>query len=278
MDIMKKLSQPFSVITPFVALMLVTATQTVNAQQTCPVTDAVVIDNAGSQSAKGSLSQAFVVPPAFEQVYGRLRFLSNEWPEFFGTEFNDTYLARLTAPGKVDILASGNVNSSSWSSGLLGYNGATPEITYNTDLSGLVGETVQLAYEVQDVGDTIVDSALAVDAVQVVRTEQFVPVEGQGGALTGDATISGSFGQVVKLTFTNVNLLGTTISVTDTDPLGETKQSIILPLQSVTFTFQQFGPEPNGWEFDVSTNSDAFVVSYAIESTWTEGVPPNPCY
>lgn len=141
-----------------------------------------------------------------------------------------------------------------------------------------MGQTVQLAYEVQDVGDTIVDSALAVNAVQVIRTDQFLPVAGQGGALTGASTISGSFGQAVKLTFTNQNILGTTISVKDASPFGQTKESIILPQQSVTFTFVALGEEPMGWDFDVSTNSDAFVVSYGVESTWTEGMPQNPCY
>lgn len=277
MDIMKKVAPKLSAVIPCTAVMLLAGAQSAAAAG-CPVTQAAVVSNAGSQSAKGTLSQAFVVPPAYEQVSGRLRFLSNEWPQYYGTEYNDTYLARLTAPGKVEIIASGNVNSSTWSSGLLGYNGATPEITYNTDLSGLVGKTVQLAYEVQDVGDTIVDSALAVDAVQILRTEQFVPVAGQGGALTGDATVSGSFGQAVKLTFTNQNILGTTISVKDTSPFGQTKESIILPQQSVTFTFSSFGEEPMGWNFDVSTNSDAFVVSYGVESTWTDGMPPNPCY
>jgi len=165
MDIMKKVTAKLSVLIPYTAVMLLAGAQDAAAAG-CPVTQAAIVSNAGSQSAKGTLSQAFIVPPAYEQVSGRLRFLSNEWPQYYGTEYNDTYLARLTAPGKVEIIASGNVNSSTWSSGLLGYNGATPEITYNTDLSGLVGKTVQLAYEVQDVGDTIVDSALAVDAVQ----------------------------------------------------------------------------------------------------------------
>jgi hypothetical protein len=277
MDIVKKVTPKLSVVIPCAAVMLLAGAQGAAAAG-CPVTQAAVVSNAGSQSAKGTLSQAFVVPPAYEQVAGRLRFLSNEWPQFYGTEYNDTYLARLTAPGKVEIIASGNLNSSTWSSGVLGYNGATPEITYNTDLSGLVGKTVQLAYEVQDVGDTIIDSALAVDAVQVLRTEQFVSVEGQGGGLTGDATISGSFGQAVKLTFTNQNIVGTTISVKDTSPFGQTKESIILPQQSVTFTFSSFGEEPMGWDFDVSTNSDAFIVSYGVESTWTDGMPANPCY
>ncbi len=246
-------------------------------EDSCTVTQAVEVSNAGSQSARGSLSQAFVVPPGYEAVAGRLRFLSNEWPLYYGSEYNDTYLARLTAPGKVEIVGSGNVNSSSWSSGMLGYNGVTPEINYNVDLSGLVGETVQLAYEVLDVGDAKVDSALAVDAVKVLRTEQFVPVEGEGGALTGSATISGSYGQAVKLTFTNNNVLGTTLFVEETSS-GRTEGVVLLPLQSFTFTLTRFGEEPMGWNFEVSTISDAFIVSYGVESTSTEGMPQNPCF
>lgn len=242
----------------------------------CPVTKAVVVSNQGNSNGVGSISQSFIIPPGYESIAGRVRFLSNEWPQWYGTEFNDTYLARFSAPGKVSVLAGGNVNSSSWSAGLLGYNGKTPEISYTFDASGLAGKTGTLHYEVRDVGDLVVDSALAVDAVKVVRTQQYVPAG--GGSLTGNETISGTFGQAVKLTFKNVNALGATLYVKDKSPFGTEKSLILLPQQSVTFTFTRFGEEPMGWSFDVSTVSDAFVVSYGIESTWVAGMPANPCY
>ncbi|MGR5408812.1 hypothetical protein ACP3V3_05425 [Vibrio sp. PNB22_3_1] len=242
----------------------------------CPVTNAAVVSNAGDSNALGSISQSFNIPPGYETISGRIKFLSNEWPRWFGTEYNDTYLARFAAPGKMSILASGNVNSSSWGAGILGYNGATPEINYTLDVAGLAGKTASLYYEVRDVGDTIVDSALAVDSVKVIRTQQYLPAG--GGSFTGNRTIAGTYGQGVKLTFKNLNVLGTTLSVKDSSPFGQTKELILLPQQSVTFTFTRFGEEPMGWSFDVSTKSDAFVVSYSMESTWVTGMPVNPCY
>lgn len=93
-----------------------------------------------------------------------------------------------------------------------------------------------------------------------------------------NSTISGAYGQGVKLTFKNINVLGTTLTVKDNLPFGETKGIILFPQQSVTFTFSRFGEEPMGWSFDVSTVSDAFIVTYSIESTWITGMPDNPCY
>lgn len=261
---------------PILAALYLIAFATGAAAEECPVTKAAVISNAGNSNSLGSLSQAFNIPPGYETISGRLRFLSNEWPQWFGTEFNDTYLARFAAPGKMSVLASGNVNSSSWSSGSLGYNGKTPEMNYTLDVAGLAGKTASLHYEVRDVGDQVVDSALAIDAVKVIRTEQYVPAG--GGTFSGNGTISGTYGQGVKLTFKNLNVLGTTLSVKDNSPFGETKELILAPQQSVTFTFSRFGEEPMGWSFDVSSQSDAFVVGYSIESTWVSGMPPNPCY
>lgn len=247
---------------------------TTNAQTECPMTQAAVISTAGNSNALGSISQSFIVPPGYETVTGRVRFLSNEWPTWYGTEYNDTYLVRFSASGGSNILASGNVNSASWSSGLLGYNGKTPEITFTLDASAYVGQTVTIYFEVRDVGDTYYDSALAIDAVKVVRTQDYVLAE--SGNMNANGSISGLFGQAVKITFSNVNVLGTTVQVTGSN--GAFHQSIILPMGSVTFNFYCFGEEPMGWNFDVRTESDAFIVNYEVESTWVEGMPTNPCY
>lgn len=242
----------------------------------CPVTQAAVISTAGDTNGLGSLSQAFVVPPGYETMSGRVRFLSSEWPTWYGTEYNDTYLVRLTAPGKSLVLASGNVNSSTWTTGVLGFNGKASEKNFTADLSALVGKTANIQYEVRDVGDLLVDSGLAIDGIKVIRTQQYVPAG--GGTLNSNSTISGAFGQGVKLTFKNLNVLGTSIQVADKSPFGETKGVILLPQQSVTFHFSRFGQEPMSWNFDVSTNADAFIVGYSIESTWVQGMPNNPCY
>ena len=52
-------------------------------------------------------------------------------------------------------------------------------------------------------------------------------------------------------------------------------QSIILPLMTVEFVFAVFGREPMGWQFDISTESDAFLVTWELWSTWVPGMPPN---
>jgi hypothetical protein len=243
--------------------------------QECPVARAVVISNMGDTRSVGSISQSFVIPPGYESISGRLRFLSDEWPRWYKSPYKDTYLARFSAPGKVAVLRSGNVNSSLWSPGIMGYDGKTPELRYTVDASGLAGKTGTLHYEVRDVGDKRVNSALAIDAVKVVRTQQFVPAG--GSSLTGNGTISGTYGQAVRLTFKNLNVLGTTLKVTDKH-FDENRSLIPLPQQSVTFEFTQWGEEPMNWEFDVATDSDAFIVNYSIESTWVKGMPTNPYF
>lgn len=37
----------------------------------------------------GTISQTFVVPPGSVSLVGRLVFLSDEWPAYFGSQFND---------------------------------------------------------------------------------------------------------------------------------------------------------------------------------------------
>jgi hypothetical protein len=74
----------------------------------------------------------------------------------------------------------------------------------------------------------------------------------------------------------NGNVLGTTLTIeADT---GEKHSAVIPPgvTDDTNFSFSIFGPEPRTWNFDVSTNSDAFVVTWCLYSTWIPGDPPNP--
>ncbi|HKU76265.1 MAG TPA: papain-like cysteine protease family protein [Pyrinomonadaceae bacterium] len=84
-------------------------------------------------------------------------------------------------------------------------------------------------------------------------------------------TVQGGQGMWFKIR--NTNVLGTTIRITD--QARQTKQSIILPASSVEFLFAIFGNEPMGWRFDISTESDAFMVTWELWSTWVPGMPPN---
>lgn len=77
-------------------------------------------------------------------------------------------------------------------------------------------------------------------------------------------------GQGVWFKIKNVNVLGTTISIAD--QAGQNKQSIILPQTTVEFVFTTFGTEPMGWCFDIRTDSDAFMVTWELWSTWVPGM------
>jgi hypothetical protein len=62
----------------------------------------------------------------------------------------------------------------------------------------------------------------------------------------------------------NLNVLGTTINIDAST--GEKKGIIIPPLSQASIEFDNFGREPMSWHFDVSTNSDAFIVGCRMET------------
>jgi len=93
------------------------------------------------------------------------------------------------------------------------------------------------------------------------------------GTWNGSASPNYQGGQVMHFEIKNVNVLGTTL-VIDSN-LGGNKSLIILPLQTVDMRFDCFGPEPMGWSFNVSSNSDAFIVAWKLYSTWIPGDAPN---
>jgi len=131
------------------------------------------------------------------------------------------------------------------------------------------------------VEDQIFDSALAIANVRVYRTGDFFPAPGFGGPITNKLTIQGQLGQGVRITVKNLSAsLGTTVYVEDQSfPSSPTrKQLILLPFQTTTFEFGIFGAEPMSRKFEVGTVvSDVFIVDVKVESTWVEGLPPNPC-
>lgn len=93
------------------------------------------------------------------------------------------------------------------------------------------------------------------------------------GSWNSDTTISVQAGQGVKFSVKNINLLGTTLTIDSN--YGGSKSLIILPQTTMDFEFSCFGAEPMGWKFDISTNSDAFIVTWDLFSTWIPGDPPN---
>ena len=79
-------------------------------------------------------------------------------------------------------------------------------------------------------------------------------------------------GQAMHFTITNANVVGTSVRVR-ADNGQELYAPLPLPALSVDFLFTRFGPEPDTWSFDVSTDADAFFVTWCLWSTWVPTVP-----
>lgn len=147
------------------------------------ITSAYVAVADTSQGAYGSLSQSFRVPKGIDSIVGVAKFLSDEYPKYYGSKYNDGYVITVSTPLGSQVLAKGNLNSSKWTkTGLLGYNGETPTISLLIDTSGFAatGGIVTITAEVSDVGDEKVDSALAIafdtsDVSAIDQVEFVVP-------------------------------------------------------------------------------------------------------
>ncbi len=94
------------------------------------------------------------------------------------------------------------------------------------------------------------------------------------GTWNGSAHWEGQGGQIMEFTVKNANVLGTSITIAATD-FNQSESRIILPLSDETIKFSAFGAEPMYWRFDVSTDSDAFIVAWELDSSWVPGDPPN---
>ena len=93
------------------------------------------------------------------------------------------------------------------------------------------------------------------------------------GVFNSSTTLTEQGGQLMHFVLKNQNVLGTTITIEAMS--GEKHSVLILPQTTVDMSFSMFGPEPRTWTFSVDTDSDAFVVSWALFSTWIPGDPPN---
>ena len=93
------------------------------------------------------------------------------------------------------------------------------------------------------------------------------------GSWNGTSSLNYQGGQVMHFQVKNVNVLGTTLTIKSN--LGGKKSSLVLPHQTVDLRFDCFGNEPMGWTFDISSESDAFIVAWALYSSWVIGDLPN---
>jgi hypothetical protein len=98
--------------------------------------------------------------------------------------------------------------------------------------------------------------------------------EYNSGTWTQETILKAELGQAVRIEARNVNPLGTTIEIWASNT-NQIRQSILIPYKKMTFAFSRFGVEPQAWGFRIKTKSDAFVVNYAVKSTWIPGMQPN---
>lgn len=93
------------------------------------------------------------------------------------------------------------------------------------------------------------------------------------GSWNVDTSTHYSGGQGMHYKVKNINVLGTTITI---DSNLDGRRSLIIPPQTtVDMNFSCFGAEPLGWAFNISTDSDAFIVTWQLLSTWIPGDSEN---
>lgn len=90
-----------------------------------------------------------------------------------------------------------------------------------------------------------------------------------GGIWSQGTTLAVSAGQSVNFIINTQLIHGTMLTITETG--GQKKEAHILPGVTTEILFTSFGNEPMGWQFNISTQSSAFQVSWELYSTWVPG-------
>jgi hypothetical protein len=129
-----------------------------------PDAPALLVATEGRRSTEAAYP--FVVGEG-ASISGQLRFLSQEYPEYYGSEYNDLFSVALATPQGAVVLATGNLNNSTWGAGTQGYSGAAETLTFHEDLGRFAGQTVELQIHVANVADTFYDSAVAVSGLRI---------------------------------------------------------------------------------------------------------------
>jgi cysteine-rich repeat protein len=146
-----------------------------------------------------TLTLILQIPNGANRISFDFNFLSAEYPDYIGTQYNDTFTARLTDSGGSRIIAAATVNSSFFFPAFDSVAGGTGFDIFtedpagvDTDFSGGLpdagvtgflnatapvasGETVTLEFQVRDLGDGILDSAVVLDNLTVTSLELIDP-------------------------------------------------------------------------------------------------------
>jgi hypothetical protein len=128
-------------------------------------------------------SDPFQIPTGIDRLAFEFNFVSNEFPDFVGTIFDDTSFALVrTDSDTVETRVLATVNTSNFiPADGSGFNGQTGFLPANFDVSAFAGSDTSVAFviSVRDVGDNLLDSAILLDNIRLVDdatgTEQLIP-------------------------------------------------------------------------------------------------------
>lgn len=156
-----------------------------------------------------SLSQRFIVPAGVRTLRLDFNYVSEEFPEFVGSIFNDSFQALITTPNGQTTFAQVSVNQSGGFTliGDCGFPGGdntcgqTGWREGNVNLSAFSGTntpiTVQLLFSANDAGDNIFDTHVLVDNIRFGTV--FVDTKTINGANANQARIQAEVLQATEI-------------------------------------------------------------------------------
>jgi hypothetical protein len=138
---------------------------------------AIISTGLGFTTSSGSISQAFDLSSSDSKLEFRWNFLSEEFLEYIGSQYQDYFRVRLVTPSGTKVLFSKTIDQiaagyalTKASPGIVFDQGdvyQTGWLTLSLDVSAYRGQAVTLIIETGDVGDSIYDTAVLLDAIVV---------------------------------------------------------------------------------------------------------------
>jgi hypothetical protein len=158
-----------------------------------------ITSGGGAEGAASSgLEQSFQVPTGTRYLLLSYNVVSEEYPEYVGTEYNDVFNATLFTPSGQREIVFADVNGVVWLGAVNGVPdshgsgdltwGQTGWRTVAIDVSDFAGTDDTLTLTVHDVGDTIYTTIVLLDSVRLSNEElETVPVPNVVGMGVEDA-------------------------------------------------------------------------------------------
>lgn len=137
----------------------------------------IVSTGLGFTTASGGISQTFKIGPSESALSLRWNFVSEEFLEFIGSEFQDFFMITITTQSGVTVLYHRTIDTIAAQFPLIR---VSPTIVFDQgdvymtgwlelslDVSAFAGQQVTLTFKVGDVGDSFYDTAVLLDDITV---------------------------------------------------------------------------------------------------------------